>query len=444
MFSKLLLPKIIIVLIAAYFMYTPVDYSNRNYILNGYTDKMSVNTHDTIGVFIQPTNNFKKAYFILYDLFGNKKDTIISPVYQQLISTTNPWSNGFNYKKTFSYIVPEHLESNIYLFEKKIPVIIKNQRPADIVIVYPLNDINLNSNIGGKSFYPYNSSDTISSDTLSFKRPYTIGIDPFLKDFFLWISKQSFNINYVTDIDLDKSSSFNYAKILIIVGTSSSWTRKARVNFDNYISKGGNALILSASSIFWSARYNENKDKIIVYKNCNLDPDRKDPTCSWSEKDYSAQNSIVTDLEYGGYPAQYPYSFGGFKITAENSPLLVGTNLKKEDTLRIKNRIVDGMFIDFKKYSSKVGITIKDSFYNNCFKKELIGFEMASRKGDLRNGVFIVIKKNKNSGIIINTASSDWCSNQGIGGEDSLRIQQITLNMMNLLLNDQNVFSPIH
>jgi hypothetical protein len=50
----------------------------------------------------------------------------------------------------------------------------------------------------------------------------------------------------------------------------------------------------------------------------------------------------------------------------------------------------------------------------------------------------MVIKKSRSSGIIINSASTDWCSSQGMGNED---VQKITLNMINKLLKKENVFT---
>lgn len=441
MFSKLLLPKVIIVLIAVYFIYTSVDHSGRNYILNGYTDKMSGFPGDTIKMFIQPNKEYKKAYFPLYDILDNKKDVIVSSAYLQTPNTEFPWSQGFNYKPTLSYIIPEYLKSGIYILEKKIPFIVKNPAPAEIVIVYPFNSINLNSDVGGKSFYFFNSSDNIPSDTLSFERPYTIGIDSYIKAFFLWINKYEYPINYIADTDLDESSTFDYAKIVIIPGESCSWTRKARENFDNYISNGGNAIILSANSMFWSSRYNEKKDKLIVYKNSIEDPYKKDPTGPWEEKNFSAQKSIITAYEHGGYPSHSDKNFGGFKIIKSSSPLLAGTNIKKEDTLKISNRFVDGLLLKIKRHSSGAEITVKDPYFLNCYKKELIGIEIAFQNGNPKNGAFIVAQKTKESGVIINTSSSDWCSANGIGGKDSLKIQKITLNMISLLLNGHDVFS---
>jgi hypothetical protein len=56
-------------------------------------------------------------------------------------------------------------------------------------------------------------------------------------------------------------------------------------------------------------------------------------------------------------------------------------------------------------------------------------------------GTFIVMKRTSSSGIIINTASTDWCSRNGMGGESGDLIKKITFNAITKLLNGQPVFS---
>jgi len=46
--------------------------------------------------------------------------------------------------------------------------------------------------------------------------------------------------------------------------------------------------------------------------------------------------------------------------------------------------------------------------------------------------------REKASGIIINAASTDWCSSEGMGSED---VKKITLNMIHKWLKKENVFS---
>ena len=55
-------------------------------------------------------------------------------------------------------------------------------------------------------------------------------------------------------------------------------------------------------------------------------------------------------------------------------------------------------------------------------------------------GTFIAFQKTENSGVIINTSSTNWCK-EGFNGMDNNKVKIITTNMIDLLLNDANVFS---
>ena len=70
---------------------------------------------------------------------------------------------------------------------------------------------------------------------------------------------------------------------------------------------------------------------------------------------------------------------------------------------------------------------------------EIIGYDLVSRGGNQGVGTWIVFKPNVSSGIVINTASTGWCAENGIGSNRD--IQTITRNMIVMLLNKQNVFS---
>ncbi|MGZ3836831.1 MAG: hypothetical protein ACXVB0_25160, partial [Mucilaginibacter sp.] len=56
-------------------------------------------------------------------------------------------------------------------------------------------------------------------------------------------------------------------------------------------------------------------------------------------------------------------------------------------------------------------------------------------------GTFIVFQKTPGSGSVVNVASTDWCSVNGIGGMDRVKIETITKNMINGSLSGANLFS---
>lgn len=54
---------------------------------------------------------------------------------------------------------------------------------------------------------------------------------------------------------------------------------------------------------------------------------------------------------------------------------------------------------------------------------------------------FIVFQKTPFSGIVINGASTDWCSTSGMGGKSGDHIKQITYNALNKLMSGLPVFT---
>jgi hypothetical protein len=429
---KLLILKFLITLLGAYFIFTSIDTSNIDKVFHGYTFKQSYFPGDTAKIFLQPLNNYRKIKFKLRDLSGNEVGSIVSSVFVQDTNIINAYREGFGYEASFNYIIPKGLKSGLYLWENKIPLLIKSAEEAEIAVVYPFNTINLYSNSGGKSFYTYNSTDGLPSDTLSFHRPFS-GIDQFIKPFLNWIWKQDkWSVKYLSDIDLNNPKNLEKIKILIIAGYSNTWSRKARENYDSFINNGGNSIILSANTMYWKTRYNEDLSHMITFKKCEDDPEQ-DQACKWNDKNETMQKSILTNYDLGGAPLNDGFSFSGLKIYSENSPVLKNTDLKNGDTIKILNQLVDGLMMNFENDEPQV----TDPYFLNFYKKELIAYDRLQNG----NGAFVVFQRNKDSGIIFNTSSLNWCSDKGIGGKDSVRIQLITTNMIELLLKNKNVFS---
>jgi hypothetical protein len=148
-------------------------------------------------------------------------------------------------------------------------------------------------------------------------------------------------------------------------------------------------------------------------------------------------NSIGADFDHGGYGRNIDEGWDGYKICINNSPLLEGTNLKKGDIISLPTHEYDGTPI--KNYDIE-GFPLIDNSKLKFYKSEIIGYDFGFR-GIKTCGTFFVFQKTPTSGIIINTGTTDWGSERGIGGTDGEKLKLITRNMINKLLNKQNVFS---
>ncbi len=403
------------------------------YINEGYCYPLSVLPGDSLRVYLnsdQKENNYSVK---LYDLGGKEVAQYKANIFPQETNPEKPWENGFGYKATLRIVTPR-LKSGVYLWDNKIPMIVRSPNPK-IVVVYSSNTENAYCNAGGKGLYSFNSTDKLPATQVSFQRP--INLPKHSEAFLRWFQHQNFkDVGYITDADLDNYSGWRKAELLLIVGHSEYWTLEARKNFDRFVNDGKNAIVLSGNTMWWQVRYNKKKDKLICYKLVQ-DPikSKRLRTTNWTEPEleYPVINSIGADFPRAGYGRKVDKGWDGYKIVTA-SPLLEGTTLKKGDILKLPSDENDGA--PLAGFDEK-GFPLPDDAALGYFKAEIIGYDYVFRIAD---GVatWIVFRRTKSSGIIINAASTDWCSSEGMGNED---VKKITLNMINKLLRGANVFS---
>jgi hypothetical protein len=406
-----------------------------NLISDGYVNHLSVKPGDSLTVYI---NSFerKEGYNLkLYNLKGDVVAKFQTTIFPQERTKDEPWKNGFGYKPTLKIKVPD-LKSGVYLWDDQIPFVVRARKPK-IVIVYSSNTENAYCNAGGKSLYAYNSSDKKPATIVSFLRP--IPLPKHSEAFLKWFCKQGFqDVGYITDADLDNYSTFKNAKLLMIVGHSEYWSLEGRTNFDHYVNEGNNALILSGNTMWWQVRYNHKRNQLISYK---YEPDAEPSPClkttTWDSPvlDYPILLSIGADFPHAGYGQKTDKGWDGYKIVNPQSPLLKGLKQKKGDIIPLASDEYDGAPITG--FAGK-NTPIVDNKLLGFEKIEIVGYDTAFRTKD-GLATWIVFQRSRKSGIVINTATTDWCSQRGMS---STEIKKITLTMIQLLLKKENVFSP--
>jgi hypothetical protein len=254
-----------------------------------------------------------------------------------------------------------------------------------------------------------------------------------------WLARQKeFRFNYISDFDMDDPTILSGSRLLIVIGHSEYWTRKARENFDAFVERGGNVLILSGNTMWWQVRYSKDGSQLICYK---LEEDPiKNPllkTTNWTNSilKYPIVNSIGEDFTLGGFGRKSQESFGGIKITSTEPSIFRGTGIKEKDVLAIPTKEYDGTFL--KMENGKISLEKnKLPFY----KVRLLGYDHTINDVGQGYGSFIIFKKTRTSGTTINAGTADWCSYYGIGGADSTRIQKLTLNMIRELYHNRVLF----
>ena len=389
---------------------------------------MSFNNNDSMEVFLNADTLLEDTRIPIFDINGNLVYEFIADIFPQQITEEKPWENGYGYLKT-AKIKIEDLKSGIYFIDNKIPFIMKPSNQVDAIIVYPSNTINAYNKNEGYSLYT-----NPRAHRLSFHRQQNM--PRFSLEFFKWVS--NFNFGYFCDFDMDNYQNYSYSDLIIVPGHSEYWSRNARENFDEFILNGNDAIILSGNNMWWQIRYENDGNVLVCYKDYDLDPidDLSLKTINWHrpQLEYSILSSIGCDFSNGGYGLKYDDDgWDGYKIVLPESPIFKGLNLDFEQIISIPTVEYD---------SSPVLTTLDNGVpqvnLEHFYKYNLLGYDKAYR-GPNKYGTFIVMQKTEESGIIINTASTDWC-NRGLMEKDSSIIKQITLNMISLLKSNEEVF----
>ncbi|MCE1168338.1 MAG: hypothetical protein LWX70_09600 [Sphingobacteriia bacterium] len=405
-------------------------------VINGYTDSTSCYTSDSTKVYIHAKDSIHNAVVKLFTVSGILVDSVKTTIFPQKIINGKPWEDGYGYRPTFTYS-PNKLISGIYLWEKKIPMVVKTRQAKTITVLYPSNTENAYCESGAFSMY----SNPVGAYKVSFLRPILLA--PRTISFLEWIDITPYrsDINFIADNDLDNYSYLENTKLLIIIGHSEYWTRRARLNFDKFIEEGHDALILSGNNMWWQVRYDKAKSQLICYKSKTAD-NCTDPlliTGGWIEEylKYPIIKSIGADFTRGGYGLKEDKGWDGYKICLNNSPLLEGTKLKKGDIISLPSAEYDGA--PLQKFDQD-GYPVVDNSILQFNKIEIVGYDLSWRDFPTC-GTFLVMQKTKSSGIVINTASLEWCSPCGLDGKDGKTIKQITVNAIDKLLQKKSVFS---
>lgn len=470
-------------------------------ILGGYTDKTSYRAGDSIKFYLA------SSYPLFTDLYldqipgnyANGGQSITGILINNSIPASGYYSTGLNFQLSNSWKVPSlsAMPSSVYqtITHYPIPVVIKGDKTnIDVVIVYPTNTFNAYSSSGGKSTYPYSSSQGVISPTVSFNRFLLAnnGDREYSDGFLKWInSSNRFGNNvvgFISDTDMEDYTEIEHAKLIIIIGHSEYWTRTARENFDKFVDSGKNALILSGNSMWWQARLqkdpiNINNPQMVCNKYyssiSNSSYPEKDNICdplletvNWNIKSlkYSVLGSIGSDWYLGQFNGKneinYPFrSFGRSKVVLPNSPLFNNVNLTfyngfnaYEIDVNLDNGAeVDGTLI---KGLDINGDPILDKEALGFYRAEMIAYDKATYFEDditheplmypqnmpvppYYTGI-MVMQRTCSSGKIINVNNNEWCKYTQASGTplDKQDISQLTQNFITELTStNPNVFT---
>ncbi|QNM98067.1 N,N-dimethylformamidase beta subunit family domain-containing protein [Chitinimonas koreensis] len=409
-------------------------------IYDGYTDKQSYEPGETAKLYLNAAQA-GNTELVLRDAREREVYRIGAVVQPQTMAANHPWSEGYGYTHEIPITVPD-LPSGIYFWDGRntIRLIIRASRASNpaMTVVYASNTEAAYNALGGAGMYC--PPEPQHSPEVSFLRPWA-GINgqyQYAEEFYKWLlDYQQYSVGHICDFDLENPDRFDRSKLLVIVGHSEYWTRRARENFDRYVDNGGHALIISGNTMWWQVRYSENGDRMICYKS-NPDPLGETPlqTKTWNSPalQYPITASIGVDFANAGYGMKKDEGWDGYRITAPHSPIFAGLNLKAGDVISLPSREGDGAPINGRDVD---GNPVIDNSQLKFHKLHLIGYDYVQQyrtENGKATQTWIAFQKRPSSGIVINGSSTDWGSRTGIGGADGDRIKTIITNMIDLLM----------
>lgn len=267
--------------------------------IRGYAGATSINHGDSINFYVGTTLPSYSIQIFRMGWYGGTGSTLVQTIsnltgQNQPIPAADPntsllqlnWNVSYTLQTTTSWV------TGVYLAEligsdgstQYIPFVIRDDSStADILYVLPVNTYQAYNDWGGKSLYEFNSTNSTRAYQVSFDRPYA-GDDGgggfFTGDYNMirFLEKNSYNIAYATSVDLQTNPNLlSGHKVFLSNYHDEYWSMTMRTNLQNALNQGKNAAFFDADSIYWQIRFDNSSSGvanrvITCYKDVTLDP----------------------------------------------------------------------------------------------------------------------------------------------------------------------------
>jgi hypothetical protein len=250
--------------------------------LEGYADKDSVNSGDTIKFFVNANPAVNQSYTLKiyrlgwYNGIGGR--SVSGPVTiptsattAQVIPTPDPttglieanWKNPYSVTTTGwtsgVYIVT--LFGNTQRTGSYIPFVVRDRnRSSDYLFQASTTTWQAYNGWGGKSLYAYNSTGAVPSRKVSFNRPYdtSAGSGSLFNweiNMLFYMERKGYDVTYQSDTDthIGDGGLLNH-KAVLSVGHDEYWTNAMRTNFETARSHGISLGFFAANAAYWQIR----------------------------------------------------------------------------------------------------------------------------------------------------------------------------------------------
>jgi hypothetical protein len=150
-------------------------------------------------------------------------------------------------------------------------------RRSQILVQVPVNTWQAYNPWGGKSLYPFNSTDMVPATRVSFDRPLAFTAQgPFDWEYNMvrFLEREGYDVSYQTDLDTDaRPASLLDHRLVIVNGHDEYWTKQMRDAFNSARNAGTNLAFLGSNAAYWQVRYEDGRRTIVGYKDAAPDPE---------------------------------------------------------------------------------------------------------------------------------------------------------------------------
>jgi hypothetical protein len=195
------------------------------------------------------------------------------PVTDALTVPAN-WVSGYYYALLRLTDAGDETDSRGY-----VPFIVRAPptRHAQMLVQVPVNTWQAYNPWGGKSLYPFDSTDLAPAQRVSFDRPLAFSAQgPFDWEYNLvrFLEREGYDVSYQTDLDTDAHpESLLEHRLVIVAGHDEYWTKGMRDAFNAARAAGTNLAFTGSNAGYWQVRYENNRRTIVGYKDSAPDPE---------------------------------------------------------------------------------------------------------------------------------------------------------------------------
>ncbi|MEI6648569.1 MAG: N,N-dimethylformamidase beta subunit family domain-containing protein [Actinomycetes bacterium] len=234
----------------------------------------------------------------------------VSPAPKSTVTTN--WPVAWNFKVTNA------TKPGQYLFRLDdggsdasfVPLTILNpQAKSDITLVSSVLTWQSYNQWGGYSLYKGpNRLRATKANIVSFKRPYDGAGDGqfrYMEYPLLKLAEQlGLNMNYITDLELNKdASSLANTSSIILGGHAEYWTTQMRTSLQSALDRGVNLVSFGGNELYNRPRYVSSTREVIMWRGSTSDPARSDPiwaTTVWRSPPINQPESLLLGTQYVG------------------------------------------------------------------------------------------------------------------------------------------------